>query len=106
MMLQLDGHDTHVVYSGRAAIAEAARFAPHIILLDIGLPEMDGYEVAGILRRDPALSKTRLVALTGYGQPEDRARALGAGFDDHLVKPVAPEVLANTLRRLAGEGAD
>jgi CheY-like chemotaxis protein len=56
------------------------------VLLDIGLPEMDGYQVAGILRQDPALAEARLVALTGYGRPEDRARALSAGLDDHMAK--------------------
>jgi signal transduction histidine kinase len=100
MMLELDGHQTRVVYSGQAAIAEARSFTPDVILLDIGLPEMDGYDVARLLRRDPVLAKVRLVALTGYGQPEDRDRALKAGFDDHLVKPVAPQDLAVTLEKL------
>ena len=100
MMLEMDGHETRVVYTGQAAIAEAGSFRPDVILLDIGLPEMDGYQVAGLLRRNPALAKVRLVALTGYGQPEDRERALNAGFDDHLVKPVAPQDLAATLETL------
>ncbi|HUQ09047.1 MAG TPA: ATP-binding protein [Steroidobacteraceae bacterium] len=99
MMLELDGHETRVVYTGHAAIAEAPAFAPQLVLLDIGLPEMDGYQVAQALRRDPSLGKTRLVALTGYGQPEDRARALAAGFDDHLVKPVAPDELGATIAK-------
>jgi CheY-like chemotaxis protein len=72
-----------------------ARLAPHVVLLDIGLPGIDGYEVARRLRA--ASTPSALVALTGYGQEEDRARARDAGFDGHLTKPVEPAVLARVL---------
>jgi CheY-like chemotaxis protein len=73
---------------------------PGVILCDVGLPDMDGYEVARMVRSDPVLSQVRLVALTGYAQPEDRRRALDAGFDDHLAKPPPPEELARVLSAL------
>ena len=88
LVLELDGHTCESVYSAREALARAAEFNPDVILLDIGLPEMNGYEVARRLRELPALRATRLIALTGYGQTEDLHRARDAGFDDHLVKPV------------------
>ncbi len=88
MVLQIDGHETERVYSAHAALERTISFKPDVILLDIGLPEIDGYEVARRLRATPGLEHLRLVALTGYGQPEDRARTRAAGFDDHLVKPV------------------
>jgi CheY-like chemotaxis protein len=87
-VLRLDGHETDRVYSARDALERSVSFRPDVILLDIGLPEVDGYEVARRLRATPGLERLRLIALTGYGQPEDRARTRAAGFDDHLVKPV------------------
>jgi CheY-like chemotaxis protein len=80
------------------ALATAAAWRPDAVLLDIGMPELDGYEVARRLRADPTLAPLRLVAVTGYGQPEDRRRALDAGFDDHLVKPAAPDEVERALR--------
>jgi two-component system CheB/CheR fusion protein len=88
MVLRFDGHEIERVYTARDAIERSVAFRPDVILLDIGLPEIDGYEVARRLRATPGLEGLRLVALTGYGQPEDRARTRAAGFDDHLVKPV------------------
>ena len=70
-----------------AALAAALEFRPHVVLLDIGLPEMDGYEVAKRIRQQPALTNVVLVALTGYGQEAIRQRSQDAGFDHHLVKP-------------------
>ena len=81
------GHDVRVEHDGPGALRAVGEFEPHVVLLDIGLPVMDGYEVAQRIRELPGL-QVRLIALTGYGQPEDRERALRAGFDDHLVKPV------------------
>jgi CheY-like chemotaxis protein len=69
------------------------------MILDLGMPEMDGYEVAQAMRADPALAHTRLVALSGYGQPDDRKRTAAAGFDSHLVKPVELETLSAVLER-------
>jgi signal transduction histidine kinase/ActR/RegA family two-component response regulator len=90
LLLRMDGHVAEPVYQSTAALEQAERFDPEVILLDIGLPEMDGYEVARRLRESGITA--RIVALTGYGQPQDIRRALDAGFDSHLVKPV--EMLA------------
>lgn len=92
--LELQGHTTHAVGSGPEALAVAA--PPDVALVDIGLPGMDGFEVGRRLRARFGAS-VRLVALTGYGQPESRESAAAAGFDDFLVKPVAPEHLARAL---------
>jgi signal transduction histidine kinase len=88
MLLTLDGHEIHVVYGGEAALAVVGEFRPQVVLLDIGLPNLDGYEVARAMRALPGLDAIRIVALTGYGHGDDRRRALEAGFDGHLVKPV------------------
>ena len=101
MVLNFDGHETQRVYTARDALERTQSFRPDIVLLDIGLPEIDGYEVARRLRAIPGLEGVRLVALTGYGQPEDRARTRAAGFDAHLVKPVEFPALE---RVIAGAG--
>lgn len=93
MLLELDGHRVHAVYGAIEALEAAMRLKPDVLFLDIGLPGMDGYEVAQRLRSQSETSILRLVAITGYGQKEDRQRALASGFDDHLVKPVTPESL-------------
>ncbi len=102
MLLNMQGHDAQAVYSGKEAIQRTEVFRPDVALLDIGLPEMDGYELAGRLRAMPQLSGIRLVALTGYGQAEDYPRTQAAGFDDHLVKPVDPLALEHTLAGISG----
>jgi CheY-like chemotaxis protein len=86
-VLSLDGHVTEPVYSARQALARAVPFRPDIVLLDLGLPEMDGYEVARGFRGDPVLRGVHLVALSAYAQLEDRRRSAAAGFDQHLSKP-------------------
>lgn len=88
MMLRALGHDVHACYDGRQALDEAKTFLPEAILLDIGMPGLSGYEVAQRIRAEPWGTTMTLVALTGWGQAEDRARSLAAGFDHHLVKPV------------------
>ncbi len=93
MMLELDGHEVTCTFSGESALQAAAGAPFDIVLLDIGLPGMDGYEVARRLRALCTDRAPKIIALTGYGQPEDRARALRDGFDDHLVKPVSPDAL-------------
>jgi len=98
LLQELRGHQTRFVHSGPAALALAADFLPEVVLLDIGLPGMDGYEVARKLRAMPELDGAFLVAMTGYGSDEDRARAKQAGFDEHLVKPADLEVLRGLLR--------
>jgi len=93
------GHVTAIAYDGPSALRVAADFHPDVALLDIGLPVMDGYELAHQLRALPGLASLALIAVTGYGQPSDRARAREAGFVDHLVKPVRFENLAAVLAR-------
>jgi two-component system, sensor histidine kinase len=95
MLLKMDGHHAEPVYDPSDALARVGEFDPEIILLDIGLPVMDGYEVARRLRNSG--NKARLVALTGYGQSRDVERALEAGFDSHLVKPVELPALVKEL---------
>jgi signal transduction histidine kinase len=97
LLLTHGGHETQVALSGQEALERIESFQPDVALLDIGLPELDGYELARRLRAIPRLKSTRLVALTGYGQMEDRERAFAAGFDEHLVKPVDPAILERTL---------
>jgi CheY-like chemotaxis protein len=87
-ILRALGHQVACAYDGPGALATAASFAPDVALLDIGLPVMDGYEVAQGFLRDGRLCRTRLVAITGYGQEQDRERTAAAGFIAHLVKPV------------------
>ena len=99
--LDLAGHRVDVAEDGAAGMERALTTRPDVALIDIGLPGMDGYEVARRIRRDLGRG-IRLIALTGYGQPEDRRRAEEAGFDAYLVKPVFADQL---VRVLTGEGA-
>jgi signal transduction histidine kinase len=94
MLLELAGHEVRVAHLGRAALSVAQVFRPDTALLDIGMPDMSGYDVAQTLRREPWAASIRLIALTGWGQESDRRRALDAGFDHHLIKPVDPDKLA------------
>jgi signal transduction histidine kinase/CheY-like chemotaxis protein len=96
-LLTANGHWVQVAYDGEAALREAAAFQPQIGLLDIGMPGMDGYELAARLRRDARLAGLFLVAITGWGQEEDRRRALAAGFDAHLTKPADPDEIEALL---------
>jgi PAS domain S-box-containing protein len=96
-MLEMWGHEVAVASDGRAGVAKARSFAPDVVLCDIGLPEMDGYEVARAIRADPEIAATFLVAVTGYALPEDQRRAAEAGFMRHLGKPVPIEVMEQVL---------
>ena len=97
-LLELLGHHPRVVHLGRDAIAAALEDRPDVLLCDIGLPGgMDGYEVARRFRADPLLSSVHLIAVTGWGHPDDRRKALEAGFNLHLTKPVGPERLQAVL---------
>jgi CheY-like chemotaxis protein len=86
-VLRVNGHQVSVALDGRTGIAEARRLVPDVVLCDIGLPDFDGHTVARTLRADATLRATRLIALTGYAQPEDCALARESGFDAHLAKP-------------------
>ncbi|MET0987425.1 MAG: response regulator, partial [Steroidobacteraceae bacterium] len=94
VLLELDGHEIHVAYDGAEALELCLRQLPHIALLDIGMPKLDGYELARRIRAQSWGNEIKLVAITGWGQKADRARALEAGFTAHLTKPVTAESLA------------
>ncbi|HET9663932.1 MAG TPA: ATP-binding protein, partial [Burkholderiales bacterium] len=98
MLLRLFGHHVRCEYDGRSALDAVRQYRPDTILLDIGLPEVDGYEVARQIRKMDDLRRTRIVAVTGYAQEEDRKRSQAAGFDHHLTKPVDPEALQSILQ--------
>jgi PAS domain S-box-containing protein len=100
MVLKMMGAEPRVVYDGPSALAAIREHPPATVLLDIGMPGMDGYEVAAEIRKNPACAKTRMIALTGWGSEEERRRSREAGFDDHWVKPVDPA----KLRELLGAG--
>ena len=93
VLLQMSGHEVHVAYDGESALDAAAQFWPSVVVLDIGLPGMDGFEVCRLLRQRAGLGRALLVALTGYGGDEIRGRTIEAGFDHHLTKPVDPSDL-------------
>jgi two-component system, chemotaxis family, CheB/CheR fusion protein len=102
-LLELSGHRVQTAYSGRRALELAEEFRPQLLLLDIGLPDIDGYQLARSIRAMPWGQTVHLVAITGWGQEEDRRRAAEVGFDRHLTKPVAAEALDRLLRSLASE---
>ena len=102
ILLQRAGHEVSAALTGLAGLELVRQNRPHIVLCDIGLAGMDGYAVAARLREQALDPRPTAIAITGYGQPEDRARALAAGFDHHLVKPVDPDML---LRLIAATGA-
>jgi len=101
LLLRIEGHDVRSATDGEAALELARSFRPQVILLDIGLQGMDGYEVARRLRNEQAAGEKRcLMAVTGYGHEEARARSAAAGFDQHLVKPVSPDTLCELLAEI------
>jgi CheY-like chemotaxis protein len=105
MLLALWGHDVRSAADGPTAVQTAAAHRPHVVLLDISLPGMSGYEVAARLRANPELRDTVLVAMTGHGQAEDKKETLRAGFSQHLVKPLEPDVLQKLLAALGAARA-
>jgi PAS domain S-box-containing protein len=102
-VLELSGYEVQTAYSGRRALELARTFRPHALLLDIGLPDVNGYELARTIRAAPWAEGMVLIAVTGWGQDEDRRRALQAGFDHHLTKPIAAETLESLLQSLGTE---
>jgi len=97
VLLSMSGHETRLAYDGETALAEAAAFRPEIVFLDIGMPTIDGHETARRIRAEPWGQAVVLVALTGWGQAEDRRRSNEAGFDHHLVKPADPAQVAKLI---------
>jgi two-component system CheB/CheR fusion protein len=100
ILLRSWGHTVDIVHDSSQVVDRARAFRPEIVLLDIGLPGLNGYDLAGLLRQDPIVKDTLLIALTGYGQPADRERAFASGFTTHLVKPVQPDALRAALTDL------
>lgn len=95
--LRLQGHEVQIAYNGMCALARVRHSCPKVVLCDIGLPELSGYEFARIVRREQR-DAIRLVAISGYAQPEDIQRSLEAGFDAHVAKPAQPAEIARLLR--------
>ena len=105
-MVSIFGYVARVAHDGPSALREAERFHPDIALLDIGLPVMDGYELARRFKDDPRFRETLLIAVTGYGQEGDRTRSRAAGFLAHLVKPVNMDQLQTTLDSIRAARAE
>ncbi|MDX1964367.1 MAG: PAS domain S-box protein [Pirellulales bacterium] len=105
LMLRMMGHTTQTAHDGRQALSVAEQFLPHVMILDIGMPHLNGFDAARHIRAAPWGRDIILVALTGWGQPEDRFKSRAAGFDLHLVKPFQPEELFNFLKSLNNENA-
>ena len=99
LWLEMAGYDVHTALSGTAALEAAERLQPQVAVLDLGMPGMSGLEVAQRIREAPWGAAMVLIALTGWGQEEDRRRTKDAGFDHHLVKPVSPEKVEELVRR-------
>jgi CheY-like chemotaxis protein len=97
MLMDFWGHECAMASDGPAGVELVLRTRPEVALIDIGLPGMNGYDVARSIRRSLSNAETRLIAVTGYGQPADRDLALAAGFDAHLLKPIEPDVLQGML---------
>jgi CheY-like chemotaxis protein len=101
MYLETSGHEVLVEHGSRTALARARRERPDVFLLDIGLPDMDGNELARQLRSVPELASACLIAVTGYGQEQDREMTAAAGFDHHFVKPVDMSTLTTLLAEIS-----
>jgi CheY-like chemotaxis protein len=97
-LLQIHGHDVRVAYDGPTGLDAARNSQPDVVLLDIGLPGMDGYQLAAHLRKDETVKDATLIAISGYGQEEDLRLAREAGFDHHLVKPIVSDDLIKLLK--------
>ena len=100
MLLELSGHHVQTAYTGRRALELAETFHPHAVLLDIGLPDLNGYELARQIRAAPWGRDVILIAVTGWGQEDDRRRAFEAGCDHHLTKPIEAETVESLLQSL------
>jgi len=96
-LLEVCGFEVSVAHTSQGGIEAARKHSPHIVLCDIGLPDGDGYTVGSVLRQSSGTIDSRLIAVTGHAEPLDRCKALAAGFDQHLAKPVDPRVLLREL---------
>ena len=90
MLLSFSGHEVRIALDGEAALDALRDFRPDVAFLDIGMPRLSGYEVAEAVRAEPWGNEIKLIAVTGWGQPDDKLRAHSAGFDQHLIKPIDP----------------
>lgn len=99
LLLRLDGHEVRTANDGMRALELAREFQPDVALLDIGMPGLNGFELATAIRREPWARSTRLVAVTGWGKDQDKQRSAEAGFDQHLTKPVNPDALKPLMAR-------
>jgi two-component system CheB/CheR fusion protein len=97
LILRCDDHDVRIAYDGPAALQVLSKLKPDVVLLDVGLPGMDGYQVARRMREEALESRLTIIAMSGYGQAEDHSQSMEAGCDAHLVKPVQPSVLRSML---------
>jgi CheY-like chemotaxis protein len=102
VLFRLWGYEVRTAYDGLAALAQAKSFDPGVVVLDIGMPGMDGYEVARRLRSQPAFANVLIVAVTGYGQERDKQLSKEAGIDHHIVKPLNTDVLLQLVEENAG----
>ena len=102
--LRVDGNEVRTAHDGLEAVAVAADFRPDLVLMDIGMPRMDGYEACRRIRELPSGGEVILVAVTGWGRAEDRCKSKAAGFDHHMVKPVEPVAIERLLQRLTVRG--
>ena len=100
MLLEMSGHEVRTAEDGEAALAVTEQFLPHAAFIDIGMPRLNGYEVAKRVRREAWGASVRLIALTGWGQDDNKRQAFESGFDHHLTKPVDPSQLDMLLERL------
>jgi two-component system CheB/CheR fusion protein len=101
MLLELSGHQVQLARDGREAVETAIRLLPDVVILDIGMPNLNGYDAARRIRELDPERRSLLIAITGWGQDLDRRRSLEAGFDHHLIKPVEPDTLDQLLRSFA-----
>lgn len=99
MLFKLSGHEVFIAHTGAQAVASADEFRPDVGLIDIGMPELDGYEVARRIRHESWGREMMLIAVTGWGEADDKRRAIAAGFDRHMTKPIDPEELERLMQQ-------